>query len=234
MRRLLSALCLAALVTVASPSVLLAQQSVSVYLGGFVPSGLSGRSDTDVLVNNILNGDYSLDIETSDFAGFTIGAEWLVGITRNIEAGLGVGYYANTVESVYAFLVEDNGTEIAQDLRLRIVPFSATLRFLPFGRDRAVLPYIGAGVGVLAWNYSEVGEFVDTFDDSVFQGRFIDSGAAVGPLVVGGVRFSLGSFDVGGEIRYQNATGDLDDPGFTGTTIDLGGFSYLGTFNVKF
>jgi hypothetical protein len=234
MRRLLSALFLTAIVTVASPSVLLAQQSVSVYVGGFVPSGLSGRSDTDVLVNNIINGDYSLDIETSDFAGFTIGAEWLVGMTRNIEVGLGVGYYANTVESVYAFLVEDNGTEIAQDLRMRIVPFSATLRFLPFGRDSAVLPYIGAGVGVLAWKYSEIGEFVDTFDDSVFQGRFIDSGAAVGPLVVGGVRFSLGSFDVGGEVRYQNATGDLDDPGFTGTTIDLGGFSYLATFNVKF
>jgi hypothetical protein len=234
MRRLLSALSLTAVVTLASPSVLLAQQSVSVYLGGFVPSGLSGRSDTDVLVNNIINGDYSLDIEVNDFAGFTFGAEWLVGITRNIEAGLGVGYYSNTVESVYAFLIEDNGTEIEQDLRLRIVPFWATLRFLPLGRDRAFQPYIGAGVGVLAWNYSEVGEFVDTFDDSVFQGRFVDSGAAVGPTVLGGVRFSLGSFDVGGEVRYQNASGDLDDPGFTGTTIDLGGFSYLATFNVRF
>jgi hypothetical protein len=234
MRRLLLALCLVTAVTAFSPSVLHAQQSVSVNLGGFVPRGLSGRSDTDVLVNDILNGQYSLDVDVNDFSGFTIGAEWLIGITRNVEAGLGLGYYSKTVNSVYAQLVEDNGTEIEQDLRLRVVPFTATLRFLPFGRDTAVQPYFGAGVGVLSWKYSEIGEFVDTFDDSVFQERFVDSGAAAGPTVLGGVRFSLGSMDIGGEVRYQNATGDLEDPGFTGSTIDLGGLSYLATFNIRF
>lgn len=241
MRRLLLACCFTTLVTAASPAVLHAQQSLNVQLGGFVPSGLSGRSDTDVLVNDIINGDYSLGnahtgevIEVNDFSNVTIGAEWLIGITRNVEAGLGVGYYSKTVESVYAHLIEDDDTEIAQDLRLRIVPFTATLRFLPLGRDASIQPYVGAGVGVLSWKYSEIGEFVDTFDDSVFQGRFVDSGAAAGPTVLGGVRFSLGSMDLGGEVRYQNATGDLDDVGFTGSTIDLGGFSYLATFNIRF
>jgi hypothetical protein len=40
---------------------------------------------------------------------------------------------------------------------------------------------------------------------------------------------------VGGEIRYQRAHGDLpSDQGFSGRRIDLGGWTYAATFNVRF
>jgi hypothetical protein len=234
MRRLLLASSLVVLTATGLPSPSYAQQSINLHLGGFVPSGLSGRSADDALVNNLLNGEYSLDFDIKDFAGFSIGGEWLFGLHPRVEAGLGIGYYSRSVDSVYAEFIEDNGTEIEQDLRLRVAPFTATIRFLPVGREAAIQPYIGGGVGVFGWRYSEIGEFVDSFDDSVFQGRFIESGAAAGPVILGGVRFPLGSWDLGGEIRYQNASGDLEKEGFTGTTIDLDGFSYLMTFNIRF
>ena len=42
-------------------------------------------------------------------------------------------------------------------------------------------------------------------------------------------------FAVGGEVRYQSAVADLPaDQDFTGSKIDLGGFNYLLTFNVRF
>ena len=44
--------------------------------------------------------------------------------------------------------VNSNFSEIEQEFKLRIVPFTATFRFLPLGRKGAVQPYIGGGVGV--------------------------------------------------------------------------------------
>jgi outer membrane protein W len=114
------------------------------------------------------------------------------------------------------------------------VPFTATFRYLPLGRSSAVQPYFGAGVGLFRWRYSESGEFVD-FDSTIFRETYIGSGGAAGPVVLGGLRFPVGAWDVGGEIRYQNAEGTLPtDQGFSADKIDLGGFNYLVTFNVRF
>ena len=63
-----------------------------------------------------------------------------------VEVGAGVDFYQRTVPSIYRSLVDIDGTEIEQDLKLRQVPISATVRFLPLGRNAAVQPYIGAGV----------------------------------------------------------------------------------------
>ena len=136
--------------------------------------------------------------------------------------------------TVYTDLVNINGTEIRQDLKLRIVPFTATVRFLPLGNTAAIQPYIGAGVGAYYWRYSETGQFVD-FQNNVFTGNFVGSGGAVGPTILGGVRVPVGSAGVGFEIRYQSAEGDLPaDQGFAGSTIDLGGMNYLFTMNFRF
>ena len=131
-------------------------------------------------------------------------------------------------------LVNQNGTEIEQTLKLRIVPFTATIRLLPFGNDQPIQPYIGAGVGVYGWRYSETGQFVDR-QNNVFTGNFVGSGAATGPTILGGVRVPTGPAGVGFEIRYQSAQGTLPtDQGFAGTTIDLGGYNYLLTMNFRF
>ncbi|MGE3511308.1 MAG: hypothetical protein AB7N65_20755, partial [Vicinamibacterales bacterium] len=127
-----------------------------------------------------------------------------------------------------------NGSEIEQDVKLRVVPFTATVRFLPIGRHDAFTPYIGAGVGVLRFRYQETGQFIDVNND-IFEDTFTATGAAAGPLIVGGARFPVGGLDVGGELRYQRAVGDVsDEDNFLGTEIDLGGISYLLTFTVKF
>ena len=90
--------------------------------------------------------------------------------------------------SVYRDFVNDNGSEIAQDLKLRIVPITATIRFLPVGRGGPVEPYIGGGIGIFNWRYSEAGEFVDFSDGSIFRAQFKADGTSVGPVVVAGLR----------------------------------------------
>lgn len=218
----------------ALPSVSHAQQAFSFHFGGFVPRGETARNRNDVLRANLNAGNDSLLFNLSDFHGPAVGAEWLIPLNDFIDAGLGIGYYSRSVPSVYAEFENANGSEIEQDLKLRIVPFTATVRFLPIGRRDAFTPYIGAGVGVLRFRYQEVGEFIDD-RNNIFRGDFSASGAATGPLIVGGARFPVGGVDVGGEIRYQRAIGDVSqERNFLGTEVDLGGVSYLLTFTVKF
>jgi len=222
---------LAALCVALAPSVSFAQQSFSFHVGGFVPKGEDARSrDDDVLVNN---RDF-LAFDISDFKGATLGGEWLVALTDNLEAGLGVGIYSKTSNAVYTEFVDSDGTEIETDLKLRIVPFTATVRFLPIGRHAAIVPYVGAGVGVFSWRYAETGEFVDFSDFSIFRDTFVKTGASAGPVILGGARVPFGAGSVGFEVRYQNAKGTLPIDDFFGSEIDLGGFSYLATFGIGF
>jgi len=212
-----------------------AQQSVNLTLGGFVPKGESSRDTNDVLVNNLCCIQNPLAFNISDFHGGTIGIEYLVGLGEFFDAGLGVGYYKRNVSSVYLDLINANGSEIEQNLRLRVAPFTATIRFLPLGHSHGVEPYIGAGIGIFNWRYRETGEWVDPVDSSIFQGSFVGSGTATGPIVLGGVRVPVGPLSFGGEVKWQDAKGDLPaDQGFAGSKIDLGGVTVAATFKIRF
>jgi len=228
MRRTLLAFAIVA--AVMTPSIASAQQSLNFSVGGFVPRGEDGRSRDDVLVNNL---DF-LAFNIKDFSGAAVGAEWLTGLGDNFEAGVGAGFYARTVPAVYLDFVNANGTEIEQDIKLRVVPFTATVRFLPLGHHNGLEPYIGAGVGVLAWRYSETGQFLAT-DRSIFRDSFVTNGTAAGPVILGGLRVPVGSWGLGFEVRHQSAEGKIPaDQDFAGTRIDLGGFTYNLTVHVRF
>lgn len=208
------------------------QQSINFSLGGFVPRDVDSRTRGDVLVNNL---DF-LAFNVDDFKTGTLGTEWEFPLNEFVHAGFGLGVMSKSVPSVYADFEENDGTEIEQDLKLRIVPLTATVRFLPMGQSGPVQPYLGAGVGIFAWRYSETGEFIDFADQGrVFRETYADSGATAGPVIFGGLGFPIGNWNIGGEVRYQSAQGELDpDQGFAGDKIDLGGFTYSAIFKVKF
>jgi hypothetical protein len=139
------------------------------------------------------------------------------------------------VHAVDANYVNANGSEVVANLKLRIVPFTATIRLLPLGHNAPVQPYVGAGVGVNGWRYSEYGQFVDPDTRAIFNGNFVGTGWATGPVVLGGVRVPMGPTAAGFEARWQKAHGDLPaGQGFAGSEIDLGGMNYLFTFNIRF
>lgn len=207
-----------------------AQQQISFAVGGFSPRSETSRASGDVLVKDL---DF-LAFRISDFSGPLVGAEYLTSLGDNFDAGLGVSFYQRTVPTVYNEFVNANGTEIEQDLKLRVVPFTATVRWLPMGHHNGVEPYIGAGVGVFTYRYSETGQFLAT-DSSIFRGNFVGDGTVAGPVILGGIRVPVGSWGVGGELRYQSAEGKLPaDQDFAGNKIDLGGLTYTFTINVRF
>jgi hypothetical protein len=238
-RRAMAGVAVLAAVAVAAPAAQAQDHAISLNFGYFTPRGEDARVEGDVLnTNRCFDVRFFCEpllFRVSDFNNAQVSGEWLVGLGDFFEVGAGLGFYQRTVPSVYEGLTDIDGTEIEQDLKLRIVPLSATVRFVPTGRRAGIQPYLGVGLALLNWRYSETGEFVDTRDYSIFRSTFVANGNTLGPLVLGGVKFPVGdAFRIGGEIRYQRGEGDLPGDDFVGDRIDLGGLTYQATLQFRF
>jgi hypothetical protein len=230
LKRLTMCVLLAGAFLVASAGSAAAQQTLNFSLGLFTPRGEDARTDGDVLNAN----RHFLVFDLSDFNGASVGTEWMVPLGEYLEAGAGVSFSRRTVSSVYDDFVDTDGSEIEQDLRLRLVPVAFTVRVLPLGQRNALQPYFGAGLAVVNWRYSESGEFVDFANNlEIFRDHYVAEGNATGPVILGGLRFGGETFSAGGEIRYHSAAADLDER-FAGPKIDLGGWTYNVTIGVRF
>jgi hypothetical protein len=233
---------LAAALFAVAPAAQAQDSSVIINFGYFALKGADSRVDGDILnAERCLNTTFDCEpllFQIEDFNNGTFSADWVVGLGDYFEASAGIGFYQETTPSVYEFLQNENGSEIEQDLKLRMVPITLTARFIPTSRLAKVQPYIGVGVAFINWEYTEIGDFVDTFDDSIFRASYEADGWKTVPVVLGGVKFPLGSdkFLLGGEVRWQ--TGDAELPsgtdGFISDRIDLGGFTYSGLLQVRF
>jgi hypothetical protein len=212
------------------------------FAGVFVPRGIDNRVAGDVLFENLtfrtLDDDFGEKDPAHLFSGFFGGGEVLLGLGDFVEVGAGIGYYQSPNRlSFYADFTDTDGTDILQRTQHRIVPISVSVRAFPIGRTTPVQPYVGGGVNFYRWNYRESGEFIDFSDDSlpIFVDTFEDSGSAVGPMVLFGVRVPIGpAFNVGGEARWNGGSADLaPELNFAGDKLDLGGWTAAATFHVR-
>ena len=208
--------------------------TVNFTIGYFGLKGLESRVPDDVLLNNLLN-QHPLLFEIKDFNSAVVGGEYLFGIGRHFEAGVGVAFSQRTVPTVYADLTRPGDVEIEQELKLRQVPVTFTGRVLLLPRGSAVEPYVGGGLIAIRYRYSEVGDFIAP-DLTIFPERYVADGVATGPVVLGGLRAPISNWTVGGEVRWQKAEGkNLFDQGdFLGDRLDLGGWTANFTFGVRF
>lgn len=200
-------------------------------IGGFLVKSEEGRDRNDVLRQNLS----FLDFDLADFNGVSVGGDFAVSLGSFIEVGAGLNYYQRTVPTVYSRFVDDDGTEIESDMKLRNIPVSFTAKVFPLTRDGGFQPYIGGGIQLNRWRYTEVGEFLDFSNGEIFRDSFTDEGMEIGPVFLGGIRFPIGANAlIGGEWRYSTARADVDPSlGFFGNTIDLGGNTVLFTVQFK-
>ena len=237
-RLLTSCLVLAALALAPAPAAA-QDHGFSISLGYFALRGEDSRPAGDVLnADRCIGVDFLCEpllFEVSDFNGATISGEYLFGLGEYTEIGFGVGFQQRTVPSVYELVERPDGSEIEQDLKLRVVPLTATIKLVPTGRTAAFQPYVGAGIAALFWRYSEVGEFVDPRDFSIFRDSFRADGTEAAPIIFGGVRAPIGgNVMLGGELRYHWAEADLPTEEFQGDVIDLGGLTLQANLTWRF
>jgi hypothetical protein len=221
-------------------------QSFQVGVGGFFPRGLDARVAEDVLLRNFVGEPLpafptltdSLAFQIKDFRSGHAFGEWNVAIGPHLEIGAGIGIHGRSVPTLYRDLVDPDQFDIEQTLRLRTVPITALVRFMPFGGFNSVQPYVGVGVSALLFRYSEIGSFVDPVTLDIFDERFVTTGTAFGPLLAGGIRVPLGGdvYALSLEGRYQYGSGKTggEAKGFVADKIDLGGGQFTVGFLVRF
>ena len=211
---------------VARPATASAQvvQSLNLNLGVFMPRGEDTRVHGDVWLADLPVYRF----EVKDFTGGEVSGEWNFGFGDRVELGLGGSFYQRTVSTNYRDYTNPNGTEIDSKFKLRTTPVTGIIRLLPFGNARTFQPYIGGGIGVINWRYSEVGDFIDFNDhNNVYHAQYTASGNKAAPVFLAGFRAPVGGdvWAITMEGRYMRAEGDLNTNDFLGSKIDLGGTS---------
>ena len=204
--------CVALVAGLFAPATAYAQQSLNFYVGGFVAergrrSARRRRSATMCCVNNL---DF-LAFDINDFNGGTVGAEYLVGLGEWLDAGLGVGIYKRTrAERLRRFrqrqrLRDRAGSEAADRAVHRDGPVPAAR-----SHRAAVEPYIGAGVAHLQLALQRKRR-LRRLQRQLDLPRQLRRQRARRPVRSSSAACGSRSapLDVGGEVRYQNAEGDL-------------------------
>jgi hypothetical protein len=184
----------------------------------------------------------------SEFNGVYGGIEFNQVITDYVEVGVSYDYYAETVDTSYRDYEWDNGDEIRQQLRLRMSPLGATVRFLPTSKKAKIVPYVGGGIDAIFYKYEEHGDFVCfppasgecRFDYDVVPDGFRGESVAFGYHALGGLRVYLNrDFAIVGEGRYQWGKDVMNDdfsPNAAGleNRIDLSGWTATVGLHVRF
>ena len=227
--------CIAALTCAAltlSPHPALAQQTLNLSWGYSMMR--TGRVATDIL----LIEHHDLAFEFRDFNVPALGVEWLVPIGNRYEAGVGASLSRDTVPTVHVGVFNSDGSPIPRELRLSQMPLALTARVLPLGQSYSVQPYIGGGVAVISWRFSESGDFAAANRREIFRNEeYSAAGYALGPVMLAGMRTVMGdSLAIGLEGRYHRARGGFG-PVFARTVdpdIDFGGWTMMVTAGMRF
>ena len=201
-------------------------------LGGYT----SPRGDSDIFDQNALETDFDVD-DLNDF-GASFSYDHFIGEFVNV--GAGVSFFDGDTRVTDQEFETIDGLPIRRIISLQVVPLEANIRFLPAGREAAVIPYIGGGAGIYFWEYEERGDFVfdrNTDDPQLVTGTAFSDGADAGWHVEGGVHipFSRQAAFVA-EGKYWRAEGDLDERGFDPSfeAIDLSGTMFSAGISIWF
>jgi opacity protein-like surface antigen len=211
-----------------------------VFIGGHIGFSIP-RANSDLF--DMITRE--LTLKKSDFRAATFGGDIGVPIRQHFATVFSFDYSRTTTNSESRDFVENNGDPIAQTTRMTQVPVTVTVRYYPrkMGETAGsyawiptrLNPYIGGGVGILHYSFTQSGRFVDRqnlniFDDSLKSDGFTDT-----EHLVGGIDISISPrIFVNAEGRYSWASASLSTD-FTGfKPIDLSGFKLLGGIYFRF
>jgi opacity protein-like surface antigen len=182
-----------------------------------------------------------LTLKRSDFSGITAGLDIGIPLTSRLDVVLDAGWAHASKGSEFRHFVDNKDRPIEQTTRFDRVPLTANLRYnlMPTGRTvgrlawipSTVVPWVGAGGGVMWYRFEQQGDFVDFKTNAVFPSTYNSSNWTPAGQVMAGVDYSLTpSVGLSLGARYLLARGTLqrDFNGFD--RIDLSGGSVTAGF----
>jgi len=237
MRDRLPAIALALALFVLFPGRANAQPNPDFFFGN--PTGMVGFRSGWVFAS--ANSDLfrfvqdQLTVERKDFNAPAIGVDVDIAFTPRASVVAGFDFSQATKDSEYRDFVDNQRLPITQTTRLRELNLSGSLKFAltPRGREissrawipAAATPYVGAGAGLLRYQFLQFGDFIDvnTANLEVFTDTLRSEGWTPSAHVFGGVDVRVWRrMYISGEARYlwSDATPSRD---FDFDSIDLAG-----------
>jgi len=211
-----------------------------VFIGGHAGINLpQASSDLFAMVTR------ELTLQKKDFRAPTAGFDVGVPFGSRFAIVFSFDYARTSKRSESRNFVEDNGDPITQTTRFSLMPLTATFRFYPIKQGERVgsyawipariLPYVGAGGGVVRYNFEQYGDFVDTVTLDIFPADLSSKGFAATEHVTTGIDIGITPVIFANvEARYSWAKADLsrDFAGFQ--PIDLAGLRLIGGIYFRF
>jgi hypothetical protein len=186
-----------------------------------------------------------LTIENQDFNAFVWGGSLGIRVQPRVEVSLDVSYSDSNTRSEYRDWVDMDDLPIEQSTKLSTVPLTGSVKVFLFERGRRIgdlawvpgtwSPFIGAGGGVVFYDFEQTGDFVDYETYDVFGDTFRSEGEAGTFHILAGAEYSLSpSFFITGEGRYSWAEAYMDGDFVGFDAIDLSGFQTTFGLAVRF
>lgn len=184
-------------------------------------------------------------LNKGDFRAPQMAADLLIHLGDRTDLGFGVGFSRSNKGSHFRHFVDLKNREIEQATSLSRVPATVGARFYLASPGRSigkfawiptrVVPYVGAGGGMMWYRFRQAGDFIDFTTTNVFSDTFESSGWTPTAHALAGVDYSLTPrLALDGEARYTWARAHLSDDfsGFHG--IDLSDIGVTLGLNVSF
>jgi outer membrane protein W len=205
--------------------------------GGFAAP--SARSDIFSFTTS------QLTVNRGDFSAVDFGADLAFSVAPRFDLVLDLSYSGMSKGSEFRNYVDNNNQPIQQTTSFQRTPLTLSARYylLPQGRQighfawvpRRIVPYVGAGVGMMYYEFEQKGDFVDDSTLAVFNDTFHSGGWAPVAQGLAGIEWSLGpKWALTTEVHYLTGSAAMssDFEGFH--RIDLSGVTSSVGFFVRF
>ena len=210
--------------------------SWSLRLGYAIPSA---NSDLFSFTTN------NLTVNHGAFDALDLGADLSFTITPRVDLVFDVSTSGKSAGSEFRHFVDNNNLPIEQTTSFQRTPVTVNARYYLTERGRQIghyawvpnhiVPYVGAGAGLMYYEFNQKGDFVDNTTLAVFPDAFHSGGWTPMGQLLAGVEWSTSpGWAVRTEARYLlgSAAPSSDFSGFH--SIDLSGVTTSVGFFVRF
>jgi hypothetical protein len=186
-----------------------------------------------------------LTIDGGALNGPAFAADVGIALNDRMDVVIGTEFTRGSADSEYRDYVDNNLLPIQQTTELRQNSLTGAVRFALTPRGRGVgrlawipssiVPFAGAGGGLVWYTFKQTGDFVDFNDLGVFTDVFNSSGVAPEFHVFGGLDLQVYKrLYLTTEGRYVWASAELDSDFIDFDPIDLAGFRFSAGINLLF
>ncbi len=180
-----------------------------------------------------------------DFDAPYLGGELAFRFSERWDAAISAGWSEGRGLSEYRNWVDQDNLPIEQETIFQTVSVVVGARYYFRDRGRSIgrfawvpsrlSPFVGGGFGVVTYDFTQSGDFVDFQTLDIVTDQLTSTGAGAAAYASAGADFSLGKqFYLTGEARYAVASGGVEGDYSLYDGIDLSGLQLTTGISVRF